>query len=165
MAKRKKKSANILRDVAETAAYAVMGVFIAIFIYHALIFLLETDRPVIDVISSSMSPNINVGDMVVVRHVRPEDIKIGDVIVFDTLSEPLPVIHRVYKINEDGTFQTLGDNNNGVQHDWEKRIESKDIVGKSMLVIPYLGWVKIVVCDAVPAVCKILSPAVYGRVR
>ncbi len=161
MADRKKNFENILRDFAETVAYAVLGVFIAIFIYHGLIFLFGTNRPVIDVVSESMSPNINRGDLVIVKHVDPTDIKIGDVIVFDTLSEPLPVIHRVYKINDDGTFQTLGDNNHGVQHEWEKQIYPKDIVGKAVLVIPYVGWIKIIVCDAVPVVCQVLSPAVY----
>lgn len=161
MVERRKKPENILREILETVAYAVLGVFIAIFIYHGLIYALGTNRPVIDVVSESMSPNINRGDLVIVKHARPEDIKTGDVIVFDTLSEPLPVIHRVYKINDDGTFQTLGDNNRGIQHDWEKQIERKDIVGKAVLVIPYIGWVKIIVCGAVPAVCKVFSSAIY----
>ncbi len=161
MAERKKKSVNILQDIAETIAYAAFGVFIAILIYHALIFILGTNRPVIDVVSQSMSPNINVGDLVIVKHEDTGKLKIGDVIVFDTLSESLPVIHRLYKINDDGTFQTLGDNNNGIQHEWEKQIYSKDIVGKAVLVIPYVGWIKIVICNSVPSVCKILSPAVY----
>ncbi|MBI1971836.1 MAG: signal peptidase I [Candidatus Aenigmarchaeota archaeon] len=161
MAERKKKSDNILRDVAETAAYAVLGVFMAILIYHGLILLLGTSRPVIDVVSESMSPSINRGDLVIVKHAEPQDIKVGDVIVFDTLSQPLPVIHRLYKINDDGTFQTLGDNNGGVQHDWEKQIESKDIVGRAVFVIPYLGWIKIIICDSVPAICNVLAPTVY----
>ncbi len=161
MAGRNKKAENFFREIAETVAYAVLGVFIAIGIYHSLIFLLGTTRPVIDVISESMSPNINRGDLVIVKYAAPMDIRIGDVIVFDTLSEPLPVIHRIYKINGDGTFQTLGDNNRGVQHDWEKQIETKDIVGKAVLVIPYAGWVKIIVCDSIPAVCNVLSPVVY----
>ncbi|MBI4167550.1 MAG: signal peptidase I [Candidatus Aenigmarchaeota archaeon] len=154
---RSKKPGNFFREIAETLAYAVLGVFIAIFIYRGLIFLLGTDKPVIDVISESMSPSINRGDLVIVKHAATTDIKTGDVIVFDTLSEPLPVIHRVYKINDDGTFQTLGDNNRGVQHDWEKQIETKNIVGKAVLVIPYVGWVKIIICDSIPAVCNALS--------
>lgn len=161
MVERKKKTGSILQDIAETIAYAALGVFIAILIYHALIFILGTNRPVIDVVSQSMSPSINVGDLVIVKHEDPNKLKVGDVIVFDTLSESLPVIHRIYKINDDGTFQTLGDNNNGIQHEWEKQIDPKDIAGKSVLVIPYVGWIKIVVCDSVPAVCTILSPAVY----
>ncbi|MBI4177685.1 MAG: signal peptidase I [Candidatus Aenigmarchaeota archaeon] len=160
MAGLKKKPGSVLRDVVETVAYAALGVFIAVLIYQALILLLGTERPVIDVISESMSPSINRGDLVIVKHAEPQDIKIGDVIVFDTLSQSLPVIHRVYKINDDGTFQTLGDNNRGVQHEWEKQISAKDIVGKSVLVIPYAGLIKITVCDSVPAVCRAFSPAV-----
>jgi len=165
MAGRKKKTENILRDILETVAYAVLGVLIAIFIYRGLIFLLGTDRPVIDVVSESMSPSINKGDLVVVKQVEPQDIKVGDIIVFDTLSQPLPVIHRVRAINNDGTFQTLGDNNGGVQHDWEKQIEPSAVVGKAVLVIPYVGWVKIIICDSAPAICNALSPAVYRQLR
>src|SRR3989338_2925525 len=155
MVERKKKNGNIAQDIIETVAYAALGVFIAVLIYHVLIFSLGTDRPVIDVVSQSMSPNINVGDLVIVKHEDPDKLKVGDVIVFDTLSESLPVIHRIYKINDDGTFQTLGDNNSGIQHSWEKQIYPKDIVGKSVLVIPYVGWIKIIICDSIPAVCKI----------
>ncbi|MBI3412837.1 MAG: signal peptidase I [Candidatus Aenigmarchaeota archaeon] len=161
MAERKRKSGNIFRELVETAAYAVLGVLVAIFIYQALMFLLGTNRPVIDVVSESMYPSIKRGDLVIVKRVQPQDIRIGDVIVFDTLSQRLPVIHRVYKINDDGTFQTLGDNNGGAQHDWEKQIEANDVVGKAVLVIPYVGWIKIIICDSAPVVCNVLSPIVY----
>lgn len=161
MAGRNKNFVNVLRDAAETAVYAVLGMVAAVLIYYGLIYFLGTDRPVIDVVSESMSPNINKGDLVIVKRAAPQDITIGDVIVFDTLSEPLPVIHRIYKINDDGTFQTLGDNNRGVQHDWEKQIEPGDIVGKAVLVIPYIGWVKITVCGVVPVFCKVFSSAIY----
>jgi signal peptidase I len=157
MAGRKNKN-NLLSEIFETAVYAVLGVVIAVIIYNALIIILGTNRPLIDVVSDSMVPAINRGDLVLVKHVEPEDIKIGDVIVFDTLSQSLPVIHRVYKINSDGTYQTLGDNNRGEQHEWEKTIEYKDVVGESMLVIPYVGWIKIASCAAFPQVCNILAP-------
>ncbi|MFH0890033.1 MAG: signal peptidase I [Candidatus Aenigmatarchaeota archaeon] len=161
MAGRKQKN-SLLRDIAETAAYAVVGVIIAMVIYQALIIALGTKRPVIDVVSESMVPAINKGDLVIVKYVQPSTLKIGDIIVFETLSEPLPVIHRLYKINADGTFQTLGDNNHGEQHDWEKNIQGSAIVGKAIFVIPYVGWVKIITCDALPNVCTVFSPAVRG---
>ncbi len=149
---------NLLSEIFETALYAMLGVVIAVVIYNALIIVLGTNRPLIDVVSDSMVPAINRGDLVLVKYVKPEDIKIGDVIVFDTPSQPLPVIHRVYKTNSDGTYQTLGDNNRGEQHEWEKMIGYKDVVGRAMLVIPYVGWVKIATCNALPQVCKILAP-------
>ncbi len=154
----RKNNNNLLSEIFETALYAVLGVVIAVIIYNALIIILGTNRPLIDVVSDSMVPAINRGDLVLVKHVKPEDIKIGDIIVFDTLSQSLPVIHRVYKTNSDGTYQTLGDNNRGEQHEWEKMIAYKDVVGEAMLVIPYVGWVKIITCDTLPQVCRILAP-------
>ncbi len=132
-------------SVSETIWPLLSGAAIAVAIYVFLGILFGTRMPIIDVMSTSMEPNINRGDLVVLMNAN--DIKIGDVIIFDTPNEPMPVIHRVIKINSDGSYQTLGDNNHGQQHEWEKQIEKSQIIGKSILVIPYLGWVKILIFE------------------
>lgn len=132
-------------SASETIWHLLSGAALAIAIYVFLGILFGTRMPIIDVMSTSMEPNISRGDLVVL--VNANDIRVGDVIIFDTPSEPIPVIHRVIKINDDGTYQTLGDNNRGQQHEWEKQIEKSQIIGKSMLVIPYLGWVKILIFE------------------
>ncbi len=128
----------------ETIGHVLFGAALAVVIYIILGVLFGTRMPIIDVMSTSMEPNISRGDLAVLIN---GDAQIGDVIVFDTPSEAIPVIHRVIKINDDGTYQTLGDNNHGMQHDWEKQIEKSQIIGKVLFVIPYLGWVKIVVFE------------------
>jgi len=71
---------------------------------------------------------------------RELDIKKGDVIVFwGSASEP--IIHRVVKI--DNTYQTKGDHNSGSRGD-EMNITEDKILGRAVLRIPYLGWLKLI---------------------
>ena len=80
--------------------------------------------------------------------VKPESIKVGDVIIFQTTRQN-PIIHRIVdiKINSetgDYAFSTEGDNNNG-QLEEEKLIKENQIIGKAVFKLaPYLGWVKLV---------------------
>lgn len=93
-----------------------------------------------------MKNGFNKGDILLIVRANPKKLKVGDIIVFDTLTKN-PVIHRIVEISEeDGrrVFSTLGDNNNG-QISFEKRIFEEQIVGKPLLkVAPYLGWVKLI---------------------
>jgi signal peptidase len=72
--------------------------------------------PVI-VYGSSMTGSIPVGSIAVTEKVRPEDVGVGDVIVFHPPATPpnsLPLMHRVVAIREEEgqrLFQTKGDAN------------------------------------------------------
>jgi len=85
------------------------------------------------------------GDILFIVGTKPEKLKEGDVIIFDG-SQSNPIIHRIIDIkeeNEEYTFSTIGDNNNG-QLSFEKIISEDKIVGKaSFRLAPYLGWVKL----------------------
>ncbi|MFP4189957.1 MAG: signal peptidase I [Candidatus Woesearchaeota archaeon] len=86
----------------------------------------------------------NTGDIKVLRGVSPEDVEIGDIIVFGS-TERNPIIHRVIEKNINGsstTFKTKGDNN-PVSYEFESEIKEEDIIGKSIFRIPFLGYVKI----------------------
>ena len=79
--------------------------------------------------------------------------KIGDVIIFKPNSEsqaPRPIIHRIVSINENKIIQTKGDHNqdqltpsNNVYKTDETNINPEQVIGKAIIKIPYLGWVKI----------------------
>src|SRR3989338_8630741 len=71
----------------------------------------------------------NKGDIMVL--ISAKKINIGDAIVFNGQATE-PIIHRVIIINEDGTYQTKGDNNSGSRED-EKRISKDKIIGKAVL--------------------------------
>jgi signal peptidase I len=66
---------------------------------------------------------------------------VGDVIVYDIQSQKVPIIHRIVKVNEDGTFQTKGDHNSG-QNPYERAVSQNQIRGKVVFLVPYLGYLR-----------------------
>lgn len=107
----------------------------------------DTEKPVVTVVSCSMYPEYNVGDIIIVEGVEYEEIEEGDVIVFDAESPQtdIPIIHRVI-IKRDSSLETQGDNTRG-QHEFEKNITADQIYGKAALRIPRVGLVKILTMD------------------
>jgi signal peptidase I len=95
------------------------------------------------------------GDIIIVwGWSEPE---VGDIIVFNANKDstaPYPIIHRVVSI-ENGIIQTKGDHNGGqltpgLEDSYnidETRIREEQIIGKAILKVPYLGWVKILAVD------------------
>ncbi|MBN2458055.1 signal peptidase I [Candidatus Woesearchaeota archaeon] len=86
----------------------------------------------------------NTGDIIILRGIAAEDIEKGDVIVFQA-TKPYPIIHRVVeKRYEEGEllFATKGDHNARQTED-DIMIKEESIIGKAVLRVPYLGWVKI----------------------
>ena len=81
----------------------------------------------------------NKGDIMVLGN--PKNIKVGDTIVFVSAHKPEPIIHRVIKVNGE-TYTTKGDHN-GDSGSFEKRIQKENIIGKAVMKIPWLGWIKI----------------------
>ena len=89
------------------------------------------------------------GDIMVLLGKKAESLDVGDVIVFQS-AKPDPIIHRIVKKwEEDGKyyFKTKGDNNKdsikGSLVD-ETRIGEDRIIGKAVIKVPLLGWIKII---------------------
>jgi len=87
------------------------------------------------------------GDIMILFGTEKEKMKIGDVVVFRS-QKPYPIIHRVVALHE-ASFETKGDNNQrqitppyDLQLN-EKNISYDDLLGKAVIRIPYLGWIKI----------------------
>jgi signal peptidase I len=73
------------------------------------------------------------------------DVKVGDVIVFDVPTQPIPLVHRVVAINNsDGEiyFTTKGDNNPYVLQ-VEGYIKPAQIRGRVVFVIPKIGYLSL----------------------
>ena len=90
----------------------------------------------------------NRGDIMALKGKKPQDIKIGDVIVFWSAKKD-PIIHRVVKKwqeNGDYYFQTKGDNNKDSLKDPivdETKINEENVIGNAVFRIPLLGYIKI----------------------
>lgn len=97
---------------------------------------------VMSVLTGSMEPNYNVGDIVIVKKTNTDELENKDVITFyssDPDMEGQIVTHRIIDITEENgqrLFETKGDNNEIA--DIEKVAET-DIIGKVEGRIPYVG--------------------------
>ncbi len=108
--------------------------------YGLFVLAMGTPTPLVVVTSESMVPTLNVGDLLVLKHVPEDDIKVGDIIVYeDSWYTAAPIVHRVIRIEEiNGTkhFYTKGDNNQ--MEDPGDRVYS-EITGVVVMVIPWVG--------------------------
>jgi len=87
----------------------------------------------------------NKGDIMILQGIQPKNIKIGDILVYQSQIYPNPIIHRVVKITQKNSmyyFTTKGDNNQDPDP-WEISEQQIKSTGKAIIKIPYLGWVKI----------------------
>ncbi len=89
------------------------------------------------VASGSMSPVLEIGDVVIVDTIN-HNVKVGDIIVF--VVEKNIVIHRVinkYALNTENIYLTKGDANREPDP-WV--VYDKQIIGKYVAKIPYIGY-------------------------
>ena len=88
----------------------------------------------------------NKGDILFIIKAKPEKLKVGDVIIFNS-GRNIPIIHRIIEIkkeNDGYLFSTIGDNNNG-QLTFEKNIQEEQLMGKAVFKIaPSIGWGKLI---------------------
>ncbi len=84
------------------------------------------------VVSGSMEPTINIGDIVIVR--ESDDIKVNDIISFK-LNGSI-ITHRVKEINANGKIITQGDANNTIDGEG---LSLDDIEGKYAFKINKVG--------------------------
>jgi signal peptidase len=93
------------------------------------------------VMSGSMTPTLNVGDIVIERPIEPAEARIGDVISFtDPQDDERLLTHRVRSIKIKGdefTFTTKGDANN-TEEKW--RISSDGSIGRATMTVPKVGY-------------------------
>lgn len=149
--------------------FLVVAVLLAFSIYQTMGVAFQTTTPVVSVVSNSMKPSFERGDLILVTGTSYDDIEVGDVIVFEstysTIADSMPpLIHRVIA-KENGTVDTKGDANTAqiryclgrgfymtgsgcdrgeqlVQI--EENITESQILGELVTVVPKLGYAKLV---------------------
>lgn len=90
------------------------------------------------VISGSMEPAIQTGNVVIVRPLVPDTIRKGDIIMYSSLDRKSLTTHRVVNVKSEQGLQfiTRGDANNNPD---VNPVLPDQIVGIVALNIPYLG--------------------------
>ena len=93
------------------------------------------------VMSGSMEPTLDVGDVVLERHASPTDVRIGDIVTFrDPDDDSVLITHRIRSIRiHDGVADviTKGDANNTVER-WS--IPTSGTVGVVRADVPRVGF-------------------------
>lgn len=93
------------------------------------------------VLSGSMSPAFEAGDVIITSTNTAKQFKPGDVITFkDSVDTKKIITHRVVEIIPDGTqlsYRTKGDANNTVD---QTLVPAANLMGQQKWHIPYLGW-------------------------
>jgi len=104
-----------------------------------------TENPFYVVSSGSMIPNLNIYDVIVVQgHVNFDQLKVGDIIVFNRpIVHDKVIVHRVAEIlNKDPlVIRTKGDANPGSIPGTDFPITKGDYIGKVEYVVPQIGYV------------------------
>ncbi|KAM0752397.1 signal peptidase I [Meredithblackwellia eburnea MCA 4105] len=127
----------------------------ALMMWKGLSVVTNTESPIVVVLSESMEPAIQRGDLLFLSMPTKAPLKIGDITVYKVPGAPIPIVHRVIETHDvpDSIEQfilTKGDNNpsddvglyNGVRH-----LKRTHIVGKVQGYIPYVGYVTILMND------------------
>ncbi len=157
-------------ELLENIKYIIFGILAAYLLNLGAGIILGTDLPVVAVVSESMTHDsltpsnhykflqenynftrnqidswpinggFNKGDVLVVKGVKENELKIGDVIVYNIKGQKIPIVHRIIKI--DGGIFTKGDHNPAADGWTPTKIH-----GKTVFVIPYLGWPKLLLTE------------------
>jgi signal peptidase len=140
---------DLKEEAISTAKYIIIGFVLAVAINQGLGYALQTEKPIMAVVSNSMVPVFAKGDLIVVKGLDCRDIETGDIIVYHNPIRQIPIVHRVVEIDDDNpnnpVFTTKGDNNGHtdqstgisppVQCDWVR--------GEVKLIVPKLGLFKV----------------------
>lgn len=93
--------------------------------------------------SHSMEPLIRQGDIVLTRNIEPDDIKVGDIILYE-MPNRQRVLHRVVSINkgeEGNRFFTFKGDNNSAEDGFP--VTDEQIKARYLARVPKVGWLPI----------------------
>lgn len=147
---------DVKKEIWENVKYIGLGIIFAIVLNKGMGLILDTDLPIVAVMTSSMvhdsttnyrhyqflqekfnytqeeinswpiKNGFNPGDVLIIKGVPTEEIEVGDVIVFKHKDQPVPIIHRVVDI-ENGYPYTKGDHNPVMDPDC--KLFDREVVG------------------------------------
>lgn len=143
--------AALKRNIIIVAVAATGLTVFMLYVYH----IFGTINPLYIVTSGSMVPNLNIGDLLIIKqqHVNYypfSNLKLGDIIIFKTPGVNVTgrhetVVHRVAEIRDDTqgtrTIRTKGDANPTSVPLLDYPIREANYIGKVVYVIPKIGLV------------------------
>ncbi len=122
--------------------WSIVSTVLVAIVVIAAVFLLGSrlmGYRVFNIVSGSMAPEYNIGDLIYVQEVDPATVKVNDVITFILNEDLVIATHRVVRIDaEKQHFYTKGDVNDTED---ANPVHFKNLVGIPTFKIPKLGYV------------------------
>ncbi|PRP76250.1 hypothetical protein PROFUN_07772 [Planoprotostelium fungivorum] len=142
------------RQFAHQALNFAMIVCSALMIWKGLMLVTGSESPVVVVLSGSMEPAYWRGDLLLLT-MTDEPFRVGDVVVFKLDHRPIPIVHRILTVHENGDLEvdmlTKGDanpvNDRGLYERGRMWIQKRHIIGRATAFLPQLGMVTIAMND------------------
>lgn len=113
------------------------------------------------IVSGSMIPVIQVGDVIIIKKVPAAEVQTGDIIQFKT--EKIRVAHRVIDIKNQQNQKLLitkGDNNRSADTD---PVLPEQVVGRVIAIIPKVGWPSMILHSPDLSAFKVLADRINGE--
>lgn len=138
------------------ASYAIIGTYMT---WKLISLFLNNDSPIVVVLSESMSPGFERGDIL---WLRPKEYSVGDMTVFQLYKNTIPIVHRAIKKFGTRTL-TKGDNNRvddvGLYKPNQYYLDPSDIKSCVFAYIPFFGMMTIWI-NTIPAIKYIVLTCV-----
>jgi signal peptidase len=151
------KSVSLSKNVSRAITY-VLIVIVIVAGAQVLVGSELGSSPVYVVVSKSMVPTLQIGDLVITEKENFSDIHVGQVIIYQEPTNPggtcpnpygLTIVHRVVNITSTGRLITQGDDritnpNPDEPYEWPP-LPAQCVKGVVVLAVPYLGLISMLV--------------------
>lgn len=165
---RKKTLAKTLRYLEKTLMFTVCGILTLVIITSCIIMFDSAIHPgktpsifgfkAMTVLTGSMSPEINPGDLVIVKNIKESNtLTVGDTVTYKNRDNIL-ITHRVLEVNNsDGlkTYITKGDANPVAD---VEPVTQGQLEGTYITQIPYLGYIGMFVKTSTGIILLVVIP-------
>eukprot|EP00940_MAST-03C_sp_MAST-3C-sp2_P002474 g2474.t1 len=146
------------RQLAFQTLNLAMIVLSALMIWKGLMVATNSESPVVVVLSGSMEPAFQRGDILFLSNHNSDALKVGEIVVFKIKGRDIPIVHRIIKVHQpndedptDVEILTKGDNNlvddRGLYSDRQLWLDRESIMGRARGSLPYVGMITILLND------------------
>ncbi|KAF2090905.1 signal peptidase complex catalytic subunit sec11 [Saccharata proteae CBS 121410] len=127
----------------------------AFMLWKGLSVLTNSPSPIVVVLSGSMEPAFQRGDLLFLWN-RAKEMRIGEVVVYNVRGKEIPIVHRVVRKFGGGLkpLQLLTKGDNNMADDTELYAQGQsylnretDVIGSVFAYIPFVGYVTILLSE------------------
>lgn len=163
---KRKNNAQLIKSIISTILYILL---IPLLMYNISLIIQAVTNPTKTpnffgiktyvIVSGSMEPELNIGDIVIAKEVEADELQIGDIISFRQGQSI--ITHRIVAINQEDektTYTTKGDNNNTED---TNLVEINLIEGKMIKKVPKIGKISMLLKGKITLIVIALLIYIY----